>query len=296
VRPDDLKVDRADATVATNLSNRLKLSLSLSKHQARATDPSVLSGTPRRDNEAALTLRRRTESGFVSLSVQARQAAENIAGLRLDYDLSMSSQIRVSGNLGLHQRAVETPLLRIGGMRSGLETNVTYALTRAEYLRFGLGWQRYASQDNVTLGSGRSWNAEVGSHLRIEYPNLTLRAFVTGNSFDDDGRIDPSLARFAPSGADLAGFRVLPFGSVSYGVALGIGTVVEPRYTRALRPFFEVGVLYNRDSGRNINLSGGVAGSLLGQDVLTLRFQRNGGTPDIPRGFQEMGLNYKWLY
>ncbi|WP_334190089.1 tetratricopeptide repeat protein, partial [Noviherbaspirillum sp.] len=289
-----LHIDRTEATAGLQLTNGMKLSLTLSHRDPQSIDPAVLRGTPRRDNEAELTLRKRTPTGYAALSVQTRQAAANVTGMRLDFDLSPASPLRLTGNIGIHQRAVETPLLRIGGMRSGVDANLTYQLSRAEYLRLSLGWQRYASQEGTSLGTGRSWTAEAGSHLRLEYPNLTVRTFATGSRFDDDGRIDASLMRYLPEGRTDLG--MLPTDSVSYGVSVGIGTVVDGRYTRALRPFFEAGLLYNRDSGRNYNLSGGVAGSVLGQDVLTLRFQRSSGTPTIPRGFQELGINYKWLY
>ena len=289
-----LRIDRTDATAGMRLTNGLGMSLTLSQRSPQATDPAALRATPKRDDEAELTLRRRTSTGYAALSVQARQAAANVTGLRLDYELSPASQLRLTGNVGIRQRAVETPLLRIGGMRSGIDTALTYQLSRAEYLRLGLGWQRYASQDGASLGTGRNWSLEAGSHLRLEYPNLTLRAFATGSRFDGNGQTDASIMQYLPEGrTDLA---LLPADGLSYGVSVGLGTVVDGRYTRALRPFFEAALLYNRDSGRNYNLSGGVAGSVFGQDVLTLRFQRSSGTPAIPRGFQELGINYKWLY
>ncbi|HEV2610355.1 MAG TPA: tetratricopeptide repeat protein [Noviherbaspirillum sp.] len=289
-----LQVDRTEATAGMRLTNGLRMSLTLSQRDPQTIDPAALRGTPKRDNEAELALRQRTSTGYVALSLQARQAAASVTGLRLDYELSPASALRLTGNIGIHQRAVETPLLRIGGMRSGIDTSLTYQLSRAEYLRLGLGWQRYASQDGASLGTGRSWTAEAGSHLRLEYPNLTVRAFAAGSRFNDDGQIDASLLQYLPENRTDLGR--LPADGVSYGVSVGIGTVIDGRYSRALRPFVEAGLLYNRDSGRNFNLSGGVAGSVLGQDVLTLRFQRSSGTPTIPRGFQELGINYKWLY
>jgi polysaccharide biosynthesis protein PelB len=291
-----LHIRQAEVETGVNLMPGLKLTLVLTRRSQGSDDNAVLTGVPGRDNEVALTLRKRLETGFVSLTVQQRQAAKTTSGLRLDYSLSPMSHLSIGGRAGINQLATESAVLRAGAMRSGLETDFTYAISRAEYARLGLGWQRYASQAGTSLGSGHNWNLELGTHLRLEYPNLTLRAFATGNRFSDNGGRDAQIAKLVPDGVDPATFRFIPAGSVTYGLGLGIGTVVENNYTRAWRPFFELGFTYNSELGTGYNVRGGIVGSVLGQDMLMLRAQRSSSTPDISSGLQEIGLNYQWFY
>jgi hypothetical protein len=292
--PLEIRQARVDAT--TRLSSGLKLSVGLTGRGQTSSNTALLPNTPARDDEATLSLRRTTDSGTLTLTAHARHAAANVQGLRLDYNLAPSPGLTLSGNVGVNQRASETPLLRVAAMRSGFDANASYNISRSEYLRGGFGWQQFRSQEQVVLGSGSSWNGEIGSHLRIEYPNLTLRAFVAGNSYRESGRNDPSLAPYLPLVTDPAALRIMPTGGVTYGLGVALGTVVEGTYTRAWRPFADLALMYNRVAGGSYNFSTGIAGSILGQDVMTLRFQRSSGTPQIPKGFQEFGLLYQWFY
>ena len=140
------------------------------------------------------------------------------------------------------------------------------------------------------------WNAEVGTHLRIEYPNLTLRAYAVGSTYRNAGSIDTGIANLLPASIDPTRYRVLPQNDTSVGLSLGIGTVIENRYSRAWRPFAEIGTTYSRTIGSGYNLRAGVAGSVLGQDLMTLRGLRASGTAANPQGTQEFGLDYKWFY
>ncbi len=280
----------------TDLTPRLKLSLELSQARQSTQDTTVLATVPATDRSMGMTLRFDTETGWLSAAVQGRQAAHAATGLSLAYNLSLDRSMSVIGAIGLNQPATETALLRVGAMRNGLETSVTYAMSRAEYVRLGLGWQRYATQAGTYLGSGRNWNLEAGTHLRIEYPNLTLRAYVSGGSYAESGRFDSQIARLLPAGVDPASYRYLPQDDVLFGLSLGAGTVADTRYTRGWRPFGEAGITFSRTGGTGFGLSGGMAGSLFGQDTLSLRALRTSGTPASPNGFQQIGLDYKWLY
>ncbi|MFX5522494.1 hypothetical protein ABTD78_24800, partial [Acinetobacter baumannii] len=78
--------------------------------------------------------------------------------------------------------------------------------------------------------------------------------------------------------------------------ALGAGTVIENAYTRAWRPYAEFGLTRTSDIGWGRNLRAGVAGSVLGQDVLSVAAQSTSATPNTPqRGF-ELNVLYKWFY
>ncbi|MBV8625660.1 MAG: tetratricopeptide repeat protein [Herbaspirillum sp.] len=265
------------------------------RHQS-VDDLTQLGAVPGVDRLFEWTLRRRIENGFVSVAMQHRDAMTAFNGLRLEFSQQLSPKLTLSGNGGLNQAATESALMQVGGRRNGGELNLNLLLSRTEYLRLGGGLQQYQSQAGTSLGRGRMLNAEVGSHLRVEYPNLTLRAFVTDAKFSDYGASDDQIARLAPVGTDPTGLRYMPLDSRVWGVALGTGTVVENTYTRAWRPYAEFGMTRTSDIGWGRNLRAGLAGSVVGQDQLSIAVESTSATPNTPqRGF-ELNVLYKWFY
>lgn len=265
------------------------------RHQT-VDDSTLLGDVPAVDRLFEFTLRRRIENGFISASLQHRDAMSSFNGLRLEWSQQLTPKITLSGNGGLNLAATDSALIRVGGRRSGGELSLNLQLSRTEYLRLGGGLQRYQTQAGTALGSGRTLNAEIGTHLRVEYPNLTLRGFVNDARFSDRGASDEQIARLVPAGNDPAGLRYMPLDARSWGVALGAGTVIENAYTRAWRPYAEFGLTRTSDIGWGRNLRAGVAGSILGQDVLSIAAQSTSATPNTPqRGF-ELNVLYKWFY
>ncbi|EGF33372.1 hypothetical protein IMCC9480_461 [Oxalobacteraceae bacterium IMCC9480] len=281
---------------SVNLTPGLRLTVALTDRQYSSLDDTALVNLPGSDRQLELSLRKQLDGGYVSATVQQRQGAGSNTGLRLDYSLTLSPSVSVAGTAGVRQLATESALLRVAAMRDGVESTVTYALSRAEYLRLGLAWHRYASQAGNVLGSGGNWNVEAGTHLRLEYPNITLRAFASGSAYRDRNQIDALVGNLLPAGTDLTQIRALPLNERLVGISLGLGTVIESRYTRAWRPFAELGLTRSDVTGGGDNLRAGIAGSVLGQDLMTLRGLRTSSSAASPQGSQEVGLDYKWFF
>ncbi|MEB0134080.1 tetratricopeptide repeat protein [Actimicrobium sp. CCC2.4] len=291
-----LSARETELQTSVYLTPGLRLTVALIDRQYRSLDDTALVNLPGSDRQLELSLRKQLDGGYVSATVQQRQGAGSNTGLRLDYSLTLSPPVSVAGSVGVRQLATESALLRVAAMRDGVESTVTYALSRAEYLRLGLAWHRYASQAGNVLGSGGNWNVEAGTHLRLEYPNITLRAFASGSAYRDRNQIDALVGNLLPAGTDLTQIRALPVNERLVGISLGLGTVIDTRYTRAWRPFAELGLTRSDVTGSGVNLRAGIAGSVLGQDLMTLRGLRSSSSAASPQGSQEIGLDYKWFF
>ena len=291
-----LAAREAHIDTSINLAPGLKLTVGLIDRQYRSIDGKALINLPASDREIGLTLRKQMGAGFVDIAVNQRQASASTTGLRMDYQLALVPALSLSGSAEFRQPATESALLRVAAVRSGMSSTLDYAISRADYARFGVGTYRYGSQTGSALGTGFTWNIEAGTHVRIDYPNLTLRAFAAGSTYHDAGHIGASIAKLLPAQIDATRYRVLPQNDTVIGLGLGVGTVIENRYSRAWRPFAEIGTTYSRVIGSGYNLRAGVAGSVLGQDLMTLRGLRGSGTAANPQGTQEFGVEYKWFY
>lgn len=273
----------------------LKMSATLSERRQHSDDEALLSAVPRSDRVLALAVSRRLDNGILTATLQRREALAGSNGLKLEMEIAPARDLRIGMAAGVNQVSTDSVLLRVGGMQSGLDLNATYAFSTREYGRIDIGWRRYRAQGGAGLGSGATWRVELGTRLRLEYPDLTLRGFVMGNRFSPDGQ-DARLAGLLPAGADPAITRLLPEGSQTWGLLLGAGTSAENGYHRAWRPYGEIGLTHNSVTGAGRQLRAGVAGSVLGGDVLRMRWQRVSGNPSAEQGSRELGLDYHLYY
>ena len=278
------------------LNDNTDLAAEIVENKFSISDPMQLPYVPPNDRQFWLTARRRTETGHVSASMMHREADANTNGVQVEALAKLSKDTTVTATGGLNLPATESALLRAGGQRSGAQATVNYQITRREYARATLGWQQYASQSGTTLGHGTNWIAEVGSNLRMDYPNLSVRAYASGISTASNGRFDAQIARYVPAGANPAAFPFVPGGDTVYGASVGVGTAVDGNYSRAIRPFIEVGITSSRVVGAGFNGVAGVQGSVFGNDILRLRLQHISGTAANPSGFKQIGVDYKWYY
>ena len=278
---------------AVAIASGMKMSARLSERRQHSDDEALLAAVPRSDRVLALAVSRRIDDGMLTATLQRRDALAGSSGLKLEAELAPARDLRLGMAAGINQVSTDSVLLRIGGMQSGLDFNATQAFTTREFGRIDLGWRRYRAQGGAALGSGATWRIELGTRLRLEYPDLTLRGFVMGNRFSPSGQ-DARLASLLP-GAD-GGTRLLPEGSHTWGLLLGTGVSAENGYHRGWQPFGEVGLTHNSVSGSGRQLRAGVAGSVLGGDVLRMRWQRVSGNPSAEQGSRELGLDYHLYY
>lgn len=285
-----------DLRLGMRLNGNTDFTAQIVENRLVTSDPAQLRHMLSNDRQLWLTARRRTDTGHFSASVMHREVDASINGVRAEVLAKLSEETTFSATGGLNLPAIESALLRAGGQRSGAQATVNYQLTRREYAKATLGWQRYASQSGTVLGHGTNWIAEAGSNLRTDYPNISVRVYASGILTASNGRFDGQIARYIPAGANPAAFPFVPGGDTVYGISVGVGTAVNGNYSHAVRPFFEVGVTSSRVAGAGVNGVVGVGGSVFGNDMLRLQLQHVSGTAGNPSGFQQLGIDYKWYY
>ena len=293
---DALNTTETTVDAGVRVAPTLMVTPSVVLRQQSSQDLVNLPNVPVQDILAGLSLRKQTETGFVAATLHQRQAATTHQGGLLEYSGAWSRELLVNARAGWNQPATESALLQVGGMRSMLEANVTYQLTQREYARVDLGAERYSSQAGTFLGTGQFWNVEVGHHVRLEYPDIIARLYVSQATFQQSGLFDNQIARLIPLGSNPVGYAYLPQSSSAYGVSLGLGTTVEQRYTRAWRPFAEFGLSNNSLTGMGYDMRTGAAGSVLGSDVLKVYFQVLSNKPLSQQNSRELGFHYQWFF
>ncbi|SDC75413.1 Tetratricopeptide repeat-containing protein [Cupriavidus sp. YR651] len=264
----------------------------------RTTDRAQLDNVPASDRRAELALSYRDSQKRWALGVGRRDGLESFTTARLQGEWNREGRVSFTTLAGYNQPAEESSQLRVGGMKDVLGLGAMWRIGLREFVSGRVEYSHFYGQDRSALGHGMVYDVEAGYRIRTAYPDYTVRIVGTHANYSTNaGTLTPRMQRLLPADDDEAtpGFY-MPQGFTQAGVLFGFGTDLIDDYTRKWRPFAEVGALRDTRAGHNFRAQLGVAGSVLGNDHLSLYVlhetaARNGGTP-----LTELGLRYRWLY
>ena len=279
------------------LSPRLRLSVDVTHIDQGLNTPGFFGSIPGRDNTYGMTALFRHSIGETRLSVFHRHALDELTGVRIVHGRPLGP--RLYGRIGLayNERAPETSALIVGGVRDRAFVNVAYTLSKREYVIGELQASRYYTQtDRTFIGSGHSLSWEAGHRFRTEYPDFHVRAAGSFNHFNLSGTGDAGTAVLTPDGTiPTAGF-FLPGSFSVYGLYTGFGTFYRNTYTRAIRPFVDLGISHNTVTGMGYGAILGASGSLVGADRLTLYASTGRGGNGTNELSREVGVRYMYMF
>ena len=291
-----LKGNEYTAEVGVWVTPRLRLSVDLSVLDQKTIDAQVLATAPAQDRLYGLNAIFRHAVGETRVSVFHRDALAATTGARVSHQRPLGP--RVTGRMGVavNERAPETSQLSAGGMRDRISADVEYTPSKREYVLAELYSSRYHTQSRTFIGSGYGVNWELGHRFRTEYPDLHVRLAGSVNHFDQSGTGDAATAVLVPGGGvPTAAFFLPPSFSV-YGVYAGFGTFYQTNYTRALRPFADIGVNRNTVTGAGYSALVGVSGNVFGGDRLTIYASSARGGNGTGLTSRELGVRYMYLF
>jgi tetratricopeptide (TPR) repeat protein len=282
--------------LAVWLSPRLRLSVDVTHIDQGLHTPGVLATVPAHDTAYGMTALFRHAIGETRISVFHRDALAEFTGFRVSYGRPLGP--RVSGRIGLgyNDRSTETSALSVGGVRDHAFIDLEYTLAKREYLLGQLSTSRFYTQDRTFVGSGSSLAWEAGHRFRIEYPDLHVRLAGSFNKFNQSGTGDELTATLNPGGAIPTSAFFLPPSFNVYGVYTGFGTFYRTNYTRAIRPFLDVGVSHNTVTGQGYGAILGASGAVFGGDRLTAYASTGRGGNGTNELSREVGLRYQYMF
>src|ERR1700744_1551085 len=103
------------------------------------------------------------------------------------------------------------------------------------------------------------------------------------------------LQRLIPVGDISTAAPFVPQSYSQYGIATGFGTDLLDRYTRAWRPFFDVGLIHDSNFGWGPEGLAGFAGSVFGNDHAAVFFQHE-SVSHQGTDTNAIGVRYQWLF
>jgi hypothetical protein len=261
----------------------------------RSLDENALRNVPP-DRELRLSVQESRDRRWIEAGFGAREAFAESAFARLRYYESWSRGFSTLFTVARNEPTLDSSALAIAGMRDELSLRALYALSKTEYVGAQAWRAGYRTQNGVILGGAQGSQWEAGHRLRIEYPDLTLRALAAQFHTRTAGNGDPATAPLNPSGSTPGPSFFIPVGSQRYGVGVALGESVRESFTRALRPYGGADLTHNSVTGGGYNAWLGVRGSVFGNDQLRLYWSRGRSVGASNDSYLEYGARYEYSF
>lgn len=287
---------------ALRLTPRWQVGGTLEKIDRRSTDGAQLAplaGGTERERGAALTLRYAPErDGAAALTLAARDGFGSTLSARLEAQTDVLPRLRIGGALGLNQTATDSVFARIGAARDLAQIDTTLRLSQREVVRAEWVLNHFAALDGGRFADGSTARIELRHRLRLDHPELSLRAGLAELRYEPRAGVEPTLLPLLPEaqrgGATNASF--LPASTRQASVGLDCGDSARFRPTRAWRPFCSLSLISDQRSGTQTDWLLGARGRVIGGDDLLLSVQggRALGEQKIP--FTLWSVSYRYFY
>jgi hypothetical protein len=289
-----------DARASVALGDGWRLLARRSDQALQTLNPAVLAAVPARNRSHAVGVSH--EQGATQWQAQLTQqsALATLSGLLLRLSHALDPRRNVIVELGLRQSTDESAALAAAGVADRLSLQWTQQLSKELSLDARWAVKRYATQNRVPLGSGQDYAANLTWQIHGQRPQWQARLGVRRSMQNIGTQTDPLATFMNPAGVAPGGSFFLAPGSSALSLSLGYNLPeamdVPGAYSRALRPWAEVGVEQSRSAGVSGStgvLRAGVRGSVLGRDQLVLgldiRPQRSGGSTRAAQ------VQYEWI-
>lgn len=261
-----------------------------------STDDTQLANVPSVDRAVDIYVRRQTYDSAFQVSAGRREALDGFYSASVGAEWGRNSALQLSVTAGRNQTARESQALLIGAMKDNVIATARYSMTSYLYASGSVEADRFYSQARNYLGSGVLTSGELGYRIRTGYPDYTIRLIGAHGDYSASGNADALISRLIPATTGpVTAASFMPQTYTQYGMFFGFGSELVEQYTRAWRPFLDVGVVHDSNQGWGPGVNLGLAGTVFGGDHAALYFSHQRvsriGTP-----VTEIGARYSWFY
>ena len=255
---------------------------------ATPANPIATWAAPQADHLKSVEVRWMGDRAESSLTIFRREELQGTNGLRMSQSLQWNSRINLEAGLDYHTDSTLSLPLQVFGYENAVHASLNYTLGKREYLRIAPRASRYYTQWGDYLGSGRALDLEAGYRLRTEYPDWRVRAFANYQRSSHEGTLSEASKAALPQSVrdaiandafDPVAFFI-PEGSTNWGACVSMGENLAGQnmqtvYSRAWRPFGDFCLSHNTAGTEGYTGILGMAGSLTGEDHLSVTLQKN---------------------
>ncbi len=297
-RLNELSEEQTTARLHWAVNPRWSVDLDASRTQRSIRDRSQLAAV---DDERGIDAYLRWKNGNSSASFRAgrRESLDTYNPLQLQWEQRIDNRLRLRLEAGRQLPTEETTAMRLGGMKDRLGVGLTYQPTRLDTVSLEHFRDRYHLQTGADIGRGHTTTLQYMHALRGGTPSVDVGAFWSNFNFSErnlqslSGR-QLNILRYLPdSPASIPANYLLPQSFQYYGVVISTNQRFMEEYTRAVRPFASLALTRHSREGSGYGLSVGLAGSVLGQDHLSVGFNFSKSSPLTTGHTRELQVSYR---
>ena len=291
------------------LTPKLHLVFNVAQSQLAVSESALSSMSSGLDRLQSAQVRWNGAAGATEFAVVKTEDVQATTGLRFSHTLQWNARTSVQTTVDHRVASTLTEPLRLGGLESALGISLNYTLGKREYMRISPRVVSFTTRSGDYLGSGQAIEVEVGHRIRIDYPDWRVRAFANYQQYNrnpnDDAVVRLSLPLSVQTSLAQSGLSVsqyfIPESSSNVGACLSMGENVGGQnlqlvYSRAWRPYFDTCVIHNTLNGVSVNGLLGLAGSLTGEDHMSVQLQNSNNTQTGGAATQSLVLRYRHYY
>ena len=292
-----LRSQQVEHLWALPLGRGVELFPFVSRRWQQNTDRQVLRRVPRTDTRIGAHLQWDMGSVYSEVSLYHRQALSSLLSFRgrtqVDWGRRLTSEILVGRNL----EADTSVGMLVGGVKDLARMSHSFQVSKWDSAFLQIDYPRFYSQDRKFLGQGFAIEGEWAHHFRLAYPDINVRLSGSLQEYSNGGSVSGKLPTLFPSRRSTVPVQsILPKSFQQLELGAGVGQSTFFSYGSSLRPFVFGGVNLNPETGVGGHISGGINGSVLGSDRLSLygRYLRGEFRQDST--VTEWGLHYQWWF
>jgi len=230
--------------------------------------------------------RGRWEIGLGSLS----KLKDNLSGY-FNINWRPDHKTNIGFSFAKNKSCLDTIYLEVGGMKDVTQLSFSYQFNNRTSLYLSPEYDRFYAQDKTDLGKGVGVYFEGQYKLRMGYPDYTFRIFYQQMSYKSTHKIGV-IREITP----FNNIEVLPNSFLSLGAGFAFGYDNRDLLVRPWRPFLNVNLLYNTQTGPGFDFDVGIGGRFLRKDNLGLELHFNKNAGKTKETLFNIILNYKCFY
>lgn len=298
-RLNELSEEQTTAHLHWAINPRWSMDWQAHRTQRRSNNASLLAGPPdERGLDAYLRWKNANSSAF--LRAGRRESLDTYHPLQLQWEQRIDNRMQLRIEAGHELPTEETTALRLGGMKDRVGLNLTYQPTRMDSITLEHVRDRFHLQTGAAIGRGNATTLQYMHALRNEAPTLELGAFWSSYHYKERdlqglaGR-QLDILRYLPEprpGTIPPGY-LLPESFQYYGMVISTNQRFIDEYTRAIRPFASLSLTRHSREGAGYGLSVGLAGSVFGQDHLSIGLNFSKSSPLTSGHTRELQISYR---
>jgi hypothetical protein len=295
VRQGGIKYEESTLGAGMRLTPNQSLSV-LFDQRNQHTDRVQFPLAPGQDHGVSISYLQRSVEHSERLTVGQHQGWRATNPLLLETSWHDTAPLSFSAALGYQQAASETSQLLLGGMKNLARLGVNWRSGTPWFASAQNEFARYYMQNGSFLGEGYQLSLDSGYKIESDYPDWTVHAVFTHGQYSGYGRpTRPELNIPPGSEADFAQ-SVMPQTFSQAGMLLSMGTDLPEGYSRAWRPYLEMGPVYDTHAHWGVNTRVGLVSSVTGGDRLHVYYQHQDMSAQGSSAVTEIGLRYSWFY